>query len=167
MSSWKYKFKANKSNLLHFLEKKKKRLVTLISVLDLLSCRWYLTIISSYRNEQTKALVSISAWVYAYGENEKRSKVCTLYLQFIRLLDQVQYHPKTMDCSHLLTAIKSVYIVVAVCFQLMCWTGVYTLFENLICLHLFMISKICKFISKASSKNVNVFKWFATMLSFL
>lgn len=93
--------------------------MTLISVLDLLSCRWYLTIISSYRNEQTKALVSISAWVYAYGENEKRSKVCTLYLQFIRLLDQVQYHPKTMDCSRLLTAIKSVYIVVAVCFQLM------------------------------------------------
>lgn len=54
-------------------------------------------------NKQKKALFSARLCAYIYagsGECEnKRMKVGTLYLQFIRLLDQVQHYPNTVDCS--------------------------------------------------------------------
>lgn len=68
-------------------------------------------------NKQKKALFSTllcACMCAGRGEwDNERTKVGMLCLQFIGLLDQVQYIPNTVDCSSLLVAsITSVYIVV-------------------------------------------------------
>lgn len=101
--------------------------------------------------KQKKALFSILLCACMYADRgeweDKRTKVFTLYLWFIRLLGPVQHNPNTVDCSRLLVGIKLVYIVVAGIYS----TGMYTLLESPICLHFFMLNTVCKFISTASS----------------
>lgn len=68
-------------------------------------------------NKPKKAPFSIllCACIYADGGEweDKRTEVCTLYLWFVSLLDQVQHHPNRVDCSCLLVGIKLVFIVLA------------------------------------------------------
>lgn len=105
-------------------------------------------------NKPKKPLFSVLLCARMYadrGEWEgKRTKVCMPYLRFIRLLDRVQHHPNTVDCSHLLVGIELVYIVVAGMFStdVMDWF-VYVVWKSN--LHFFMQNTICKCISKASS----------------
>lgn len=106
-------------------------------------------------NKQKEALFStlLCACMYAdRGEWEnKRTKVGTLYLQFVKLLDQVQHFPDTVDCSCLLLGIKLVYIVVAGMFSTIetDWY-LYVIWKSNL-LVLFYAKHIDKFISKASS----------------